>query len=298
MIYTITFNPALDCTFYASSITLGTLNRISRSQVTAGGKGINVSLVLSNLGVENTALGFVGGFTGAEITRQLNVAKCNTDFVNVKNGDSRINVKINADTKTELNAEGPVITPDELAEFMYKLDKVKDEDYVVLSGSIPKGLTPSVYSQILDALQTKKVKTVIDTSGALLKECLEYQPFLVKPNIYELGELFDVEIESDDDVIKYASFLQDVGAQNVLVSMGKNGAILLDESGSVHRMVAPEISFVNAVGSGDSMVAGFIASFIKDGDYAQALKYAVACGTATASMEGLATKDAIQIFLD
>lgn len=297
MIYTITFNPALDCTFYSSSITLGTLNRISRSQVSAGGKGINVSLVLSNLGVENTALGFVGGFTGAEITRQLNEAKCNTDFVNVKSGDSRINVKINADTKTELNAEGPTISSDELSEFLYKLDKVVDGDYIVLSGSIPKGLTPAVYGQILDALSGTKVNIVVDTSGELLKQCLEYQPFLVKPNRYELGELFDVEIESDEDVIKYASFLQDVGAQNVLVSMDKDGAILLDETGTVHRLVAPEITKVNTVGAGDSMVAGFLASFIKDGDYAQALKYAVACGTATSSTEGLATIDIVNMYL-
>ena len=297
MIYTITFNPALDCTFYSSSITLGTLNRISRSQVSAGGKGINVSLVLSNLGVPNTALGFVGGFTGAEITRQLNVAKCNTDFVNVKSGDSRINVKINADTKTELNVEGPTISSDELADFLYKLDKVVDGDYVVLSGSIPKGLTPAVYGQILDALVGKKVNIVVDTSGELLKQCLEYQPFLVKPNRYELGELFDVEIESDEDVIKYASFLQDVGAQNVLVSMDKDGAILLDETGTVHRLVAPEITKVNTVGAGDSMVAGFLASYIKDGDYANALKYSVACGTATSSTEGLATLDIVNMYL-
>ncbi len=297
MIYTITFNPALDCTFYANNITLGSLNRISNSKVTVGGKGINVSLVLSNLGIENTALGFVGGFTGAEIIRQLTEANCRTDFVNVKTGDSRINVKINADTKTELNAEGPTITPDELADFMYKLNNVQSGDYVVLSGSIPKGLTPAVYSQVLDTIQTKSVNTVIDTSGELLKACLEYQPFLVKPNVHELAELFEVEIESDEDVIKYASFLQDVGAKNVLVSMGKNGAILLDEDGVTHRMTAPEISNVNAVGSGDSMVAGFLASFSKDKDYEKALKFAVAAGTATASMEGLATKEAIDMFL-
>lgn len=297
MIYTITFNPALDCTFYSNSITLGTLNRISHSQVVAGGKGINVSRVLSNMGVENTALGFIGGFTGNEIERQLNEAKCNTDFVTVKNGDSRINVKINADTKTELNAEGPDITPDELAEFMYKLDNVCDGDYIVLSGSIAKGLSPMVYSQILDHLHSKNVNVVVDASGELLKQCLEYQPFLVKPNRYELGELFEVELESDNDIIKYASFLQDVGARNVLVSMDKDGALLLDETGNVHRLPAPEISYVNSVGSGDSMVAGFIASYSKDEDYTTALKYAVACGSATTSMEGLATLEAIEMFL-
>ncbi len=298
MIYTVTFNPALDCTFYSNSITLGALNRISRSQVSVGGKGINVSLVLSNLGVENTALGFVGGFTGNEIIRQLNEAKCNTDFVNVKNGDSRINVKINADTKTELNAEGPTISSDELAEFMYKLDNIQDGDFLVLSGSLSKGLTPAVYSQILDHLQGKNVHTIVDASGDALKESLEYQPFLVKPNRQELSELFeDAVIESDDDIIKYASFLQDVGARNVLVSMDKEGSILIDETGTVHRAVAPDIGYVNSVGSGDSMVAGFIASYMKDQDYANALKYASACGTATASMEGLATLDAIQIYL-
>lgn len=296
MIYTITFNPALDCTFYSSTIELGQINRISRSQVTAGGKGINVSLVLSNLGVENTALGFVGGFTGSEITRQLNEAKCVTDFVTVA-GDSRINVKINADTKTELNAEGPTISPEAMEEFMEKLSKVSDGDYVVLSGSVSKGLSTSVYSDILAALSGKQVNVIVDAAGDLLKECLEYQPFLVKPNRYELGELFDVELESDEDVIKYASFLQDVGARNVLVSMDKDGAILLDETGVSHKVLAPDIGQVNPVGSGDSMVAGFIASYIKDGDYAAALKYAGACGTATASMEGLATLEAIQMYL-
>lgn len=297
MIYTITFNPALDCTFYSNTITLGDMNRISRTQVTAGGKGINVSLVLSNLCVENTALGFVGGFTGNEIVRQLNEAKCVTDFVTVS-GESRINVKINADTRTELNAEGPTISSGELAEFMAKLDKVQDGDCVVLSGSVPKGLTTSIYGDILGVLSDRNVYVVIDAAGELLKECLEYQPFLVKPNRYELGELFDVEIESDNDVIKYASFLQDVGAKNVLVSLDKDGAILLDENGNSHRVVAPDIGEVNSVGSGDSVVAGFIASYLKDGDYAQALKFAVACGTATASMEGLATAEAIEMYLE
>ncbi len=297
MIYTITFNPALDCSFYSSTINLGEMNRISKTLVTVGGKGINVSLLLSNLCVENTALGFVGGFTGNEIVRQLNEAKCVTDFVTVK-GESRINVKINTDTRTELNAEGPTISAEELSEFMDKLTKVQDGDCVILSGSVPKGVTTSIYGEILETLSDRKVNVVIDASGELLKSCLEYQPFLVKPNRYELAELFDVEIESDNDVIKYASFLQDVGARNVLVSLDKDGAILLDETGTSHRVAAPDIGEVNSVGSGDSVVAGFVASYLRDGDYAAALKFAVACGTATASMEGLATIEAIEMYLE
>ena len=296
MIYTITFNPALDCTFYSNTIALGELNRISRTQVSAGGKGINVSILLCNLGIENTALGFIGGFTGNEIKRQLNAINCKTDFVEV-DGDSRINVKINADTRTELNAEGPTITSAQFDEFMKKLEKVSDGDYVVLSGSVPKGLGSDVYGKILSLLSSKKVNTIVDTSGDALKEALEYQPFLVKPNRHELGELFDVEIESSEDVIKYASFLQDVGAQNVLVSLDKDGAILLDENGVSHKVVAPEISQVNTVGAGDSMIGGFIASYMQDADYDLALKYASACGTATASMEGIATADVIHVYL-
>lgn len=297
MIYTVTFNPALDYTMYASDIKIGELNRISHANTVAGGKGINVSLVLSNLGIPSTTLGFVGGFIGVEIERQLRAANCVTDFIYVKGGNSRINVKVNTDVKTELNADGPTILPEELDAFMDKIKELKDGDYLVLSGSLAKGLPSDIYGQILGAVHGKDIKTIVDTSGDALKEALEYAPFLVKPNRHELEELFETTIESEDDVIKYASFLQDVGAQNVLVSLDKDGAILLDENGVSHRMPAPQIEYVNSVGSGDSMVAGFISSYLTDGDYATALKYAVACGSATTASEGLATLDVIQVFL-
>ncbi len=293
MIYTVTFNPALDYIVTMDELNIGYVNRTNTEQILPGGKGINVSIVLNNLGIENTAIGFVAGFTGREIEDRVRVCGCITDFVHISEGMSRINIKIKAGKETEINGSGPLITREKLDKLYEKLSALKSGDVLVLAGSIPKTLPDSIYSDIMERLAAKGIKFVVDATGDLLLNVLKYKPFLIKPNNHELAEMFHVNIETKDDIIKYAKKLHQDGAMNVLISMGGAGAILIDENGQVHECIAPDGQVINTVGSGDSMVAGFMAGYIEKKDYVHALKMGIAAGSASAFSRYLATKDEV-----
>jgi 1-phosphofructokinase len=294
MIYTVTLNPALDYVMKVGSLRYDDINRSKEEQIYYGGKGINVSVVLSRLGIENKALGFIGGFTGEKLEDMLKADGISCDFNKLKSGDTRINVKIKADTELDINAQGPDIDNDEIAELLKKLENIKSGDYLILAGSIPKTLPDDIYERILERLKDKGVNFVVDATGDLLKNVLKYNPFLVKPNHHELGDLFGVQTKSDADVEKYAKKLQEMGAKNVLVSQGGDGALLVDENGGIHKIHNAKGTLINSVGCGDSMVAGFVAGCIKYNDYKSALKLGAACGNATAFSEGLAEKADIE----
>ncbi len=297
MIYTVTFNPAIDYVVRTPELKTGQVNRSEGEQMFFGGKGINVSIVLGELGVRSAALGFVAGFTGEAIENGLAKMGINTDFVRLKNGNSRINVKIKSSEETEINGQGPDISGDELAQLYAKLDKLEDGDTLILAGSIPSSLPSDIYEKILQRLSGRDIRTVVDATKELLLNTLKYRPFLVKPNNFELGELFGVTLESDDDIMHYAKKLQEMGARNILVSMAENGAILLDESGNFHRCGVCKGTVVNSVGAGDSMLAGFIAGKEKgDDDYA--LRLGTAAGGATTFSEGLATGEEIMRLIE
>lgn len=292
MIYTVTFNPAVDYIVRTDKMKLGEVNRLSGEEIYFGGKGINVSFVLKELGIESKALGFVAGFTGAAIADGVRKKGIDVDFIQLEEGFSRINVKIKSGDETELNGHGPVI-PYWAVESLYKrLDELKDDDTLVLAGSIPGSLPSDMYERILERLQDKKVMAVVDATGALLLNVIKYNPFLVKPNIHELGEMFGVSIENDEDAVRYAAKLKDMGAVNVLVSMAGDGALLLDEQGQTHRCGVCRGTVRNSVGAGDSMVAGFIAG-CEQGDYEYALRLGTAAGGATAFSDGLAVREEI-----
>ena len=288
MIYTVTFNPAIDYVVRTSVMTLGAVNRSQGEQIFFGGKGINVSIVLRELGIKSSALGFTAGFTGEAIERGLADMGIVTDFVRLSKGNSRINVKIKADSETELNGQGPDISGDELQLLYDKLDKLSEGDTLILAGSIPSSLPSDIYEKILQRMDGRSIRTVVDATKDLLMNTLKYRPFLIKPNNFELGELFGVELSSDEDIKKYAMKLQQAGARNVLVSMAEDGAILLDENGEYHRCGVCKGKVVNSVGAGDSMLAGFIAGLEKGG-YDYALRLGTAAGGATTFSEGLAT---------
>lgn len=292
MVYTITFNPAIDYVVHTDEMRLGYVNRSKGEEMYFGGKGINVSFVLNELDVKSKALGFVAGFTGNAIEHGLSKAGIKTDFVHLKSGNSRINVKIKSGEETELNGQGPNIDDDALSELFNKLNKVVDDDIVVLAGSIPNTLPSDIYERILKQLSDRKVKVVVDATKDLLLNVLKYKPFLIKPNNHELGEMFGVVLKSDDEIIEYAKKLQEKGAKNVLVSMAGDGAILLDENGGVHKCGVCKGKVKNSVGAGDSMVAGFVAGSM-NGDYEYALKLGTACGGATAFSDGLAKREEI-----
>ncbi len=297
MIYTVTFNPAIDYVVRTPELKTGQVNRSEGEQMFFGGKGINVSIVLGELGVRSAALGFVAGFTGEAIENGLAKMGINTDFVRLKNGNSRINVKIKFSEETEINGQGPDISGDELAQLYAKLDKLEDGDTLILAGSIPSSLPSDIYEKILQRLSGRDIRTVVDATKELLLNTLKYRPFLVKPNNFELGELFGVTLESDDDIMHYAKKLQEMGARNILVSMAENGAVLLDESGNFHRCGVCKGTVVNSVGAGDSMLAGFIAGKEKgDDDYA--LRLGTAAGGATTFSEGLATGEEIMRLIE
>ncbi|HQM01419.1 MAG TPA: 1-phosphofructokinase [Ruminococcus flavefaciens] len=297
MIYTVTFNPAIDYVVRTPELKTGQVNRSEGEQMFFGGKGINVSIVLGELGVRSAALGFVAGFTGEAIENGLAKMGINTDFVRLKNGNSRINVKIKSSEETEINGQGPDISGDELAQLYAKLDKLEDGDTLILAGSIPSSLPSDIYEKILQRLSGRDIRTVVDATKELLLNTLKYRPFLIKPNNFELGELFGVTLESDDDIMHYAKKLQEMGARNILVSMAENGAILLDESGNFHRCGVCKGTVVNSVGAGDSMLAGFIAGKEKgDDDYA--LRLGTAAGGATTFSEGLATGEEIMRLIE
>ena len=291
MIYTITFNPALDYIMAVDNLELGSVNRSKTEKILPGGKGINVSMVLTNLGVENTALGFVAGYTGKNIEDIIKERGCKTDFVTLKEGLSRINVKLMSNPETEINGNGPRISEAEAKELFGKFDNLKADDTLVLAGSVPSSLPDDIYSRILEHLKDKDVRIVVDATGDLLVNCLKYKPFLIKPNNFELEQIFNTKLNSREDIIKYAFKLKEMGALNVLVSMGKDGAILVDEQGTVYDMIAPDGKVVNTVGAGDSMVAGFLAGYYEKKDYEYAFKFAVSTGSASAFSEDLATKE-------
>lgn len=292
MVYTVTFNPAIDYVVHTGEMKLGATNRSAREEMYFGGKGINVSIVLRELGIASRALGFTAGFTGDAIEKGLADMGIDTDFVHLEKGNSRINVKIKSAEETELNGQGPDIDDKAIAALFEKLDSLTDGDTLILAGSIPSSLPSDIYQRILERLSGKNIKTVVDATKDLLLNVLQYKPFLIKPNNYELGEMFGTELEADDDIEKYARKLQDMGAVNVLVSMAEDGAMLIDEFGKMHRCGVCSGEVKNSVGAGDSMVAGFTAGLL-EGDYEYALKLGTAAGGATAFSDGLATREKI-----
>lgn len=294
MIYTVTFNPALDYVVRMNELKIGSVNRSTEEAVFYGGKGINVSTVLKNLGVDSIALGFIAGFTGREISDGVKAQGVMTDFITVKHGMSRINVKIKAGEETEINARGPEIGAEELEHMLQKISHIADGDCLVLAGTIPSTLPSDIYESIMERLQGKHVDIVVDATKELLLKVLKYHPFLIKPNNHELGELFGVNLTTEQDIEQYARKLQELGARNVLVSMAGDGSLLVTETGALYRMGVPEGKVVNSVGAGDSMVAGFLASYFKNHDYLDALKLGTAAGSATAFSEGLASKEKIE----
>lgn len=294
MVYTVTLNPALDYVMKLNNLRTDDINRTDGEEIYYGGKGINVSVILTQLDIPNTALGFLGGFTGKKLEEMLKSDGISCDFNYLKSGDTRINVKIKADKEIDLNACGPEITQEDMQSFLKKLDGIRDGDYLILAGSIPKTLPDDIYEQMLERVSDRKVNCVVDATGDLLKNVLKYKPFLIKPNHHELGDLFSVEIKSDEDIVKYSKKLQEMGAKNVLVSMAKDGAMLTDENGNVHKIGNAKGKLVNSVGCGDSMVAGFTAGYIKTADYSYALRLGSACGNATAFSEKLATREEIE----
>lgn len=292
MIYTVTFNPAIDYVVHTDSIQLGRVNRSQRENMYFGGKGINVSIVLKELGIASKALGFTAGFTGEAIEKGLSEMGIDTDMVRLAKGNSRINVKIKADAETELNGCGPDIDDEAVGRLFEKLCKLSEGDILVLAGSIPSSLPSDMYEQILRKLSDKCIQTVVDASGELLVNVLKYKPFLIKPNNFELGEIFGRELDSDYSIIECAEKLQEMGAQNILVSMAGNGAIFLDSKGNIHKCGVCRGTVRNSVGAGDSMLAGFLAGIIS-GNTDHALKLGTAAGGATAFSDGLASKELI-----
>lgn len=294
MIYTVTFNPSLDYIVSMNSFEMGMTNRTTKEQMFPGGKGINVSIVLSNLGIENTALGFTAGFTGEQIEKQVQAMGLRADFIRVDNGYSRINVKLKDYDGTEINGMGPDIDQTSVNRLYEKLDQLTEGDTLILAGSIPKSLPDSIYSDILERLQGKGILFVVDATKDLLLNAMQYRPFIVKPNNHELGEIFDVTLKTREDVVPYAKKLQEKGARNVLVSMSGQGAVLVDEAGGVHALPAPKGTLVNAVGAGDSMVAGFMAGWMMKRDYEYAFRMGISAGSASAFSESLATREEVE----
>lgn len=297
MIYTVTLNPSIDYIVRLDKLTSGITNRTIEEEYYYGGKGINVSCVLAELGLESTAFGFVAGFTGEAIEKGIRNDKIITDFIKLKQGISRINIKIKAGEETEINCQGPHIDESELERLLAKIDRITDGDTIVIAGNIPNTMPDDVYERILKRLSQKNVRIVVDATRKLLLNSLKHKPFLIKPNKQELSEIFDVEINTEDDIEKYAKELQKMGAQNVLISLGGKGAMLIDEFGKKHKAGVLNEKVVNTVGSGDSMVAGFIAGYEMQRDYSYALKLGTVCGNATAFLSGLATKEKINELL-
>lgn len=297
MIYTVTFNPAIDYVVHMDEMKIGVVNRSKGEQVYIGGKGINVSLILKELGLQSKALGFVAGFTGEAIENGVAQKGVDADFVHLKDGISRINVKIKSEDETELNCQGPQIPEEAIQELFAKLDKIKDGDTLVLAGSIPNTLPEDIYEKILERLSGRDIKIVVDATKDLLMNVLKYKPFLIKPNNHELGEMFGVTLTTIEEIAEYAGKLKEMGARNVLVSMAGDGAFLLDENGRSHTCGVCKGTVKNSVGAGDSMVAGFVAGS-QDGDYEYALKLGTASGGATAFSDDLAKKDDIYKLLE
>lgn len=293
MIYTVTLNPSIDYVIKLDHLKTGQINRVNSENVYPGGKGINVSRILKTLGDDNIATGFVSNFTGDFIKNSLSEMNIKSDFIQLDNGFTRINVKIKSDEETEINGGGPEISDEKLGELFDKLSFLKEDDILVLAGSIPSTLKEDLYEKIMNHVKEHNVKVVVDATKNLLLNVLKYNPFLIKPNNHELEEMFNVKLNSIEDISRYAKKLQDMGARNVLISMGKDGALLLTENNEVFLSNTPKGTVKNSVGAGDSMVAGFIAGYLNTNKYEEALKLGAACGSATAFSNDLATKDYI-----
>ena len=294
MIYTVTFNPAIDYVVYVSELKVGKTNRSQHEDVFLGGKGINVSTMLNNLGVENKALGFVAGETGELVEQGLKERGMDTDFIRLPEGDTRINVKVRGKLETEVNGSGPHIPDVYIQQLMEKLDQVNDDDVIVLSGSVPRSVSKDVYANIMEQMKGRPVKIVVDAAGDLMKNVLPHRPFLIKPNRAELEGLAGKVLGRTREIMRSAKDLQAQGARNVLVSLGGDGALLLDETGKFHRIGVPKGELKTSVGSGDSMVAGFLAGYQKTGDYVTALRTGAACGSASAFSTALATREEVE----
>lgn len=297
MIYTVTFNPSLDYIVTVDHLKLGAVNRTKQEIMNPGGKGINVSLVLRNLGYDSTALGFRAGFTGQEIVRLMEEQQIDSEFIEVKEGLSRINVKVRSEEESEINGMGPEILDSDIKKLYTQLDRLQDGDTLVLAGSIPSVMPETMYRDIMKYLSGKELQIVVDATKDLLRNVLEFHPFLIKPNNHELGEIYGVTLNTRDEVVPYARKLQEEGARNVLISMAGEGAVLLAEDGKVYQSEAPKGRVKNSVGAGDSMVAGFIAGYQASQDYEQAFYMGVCTGSASAFSDGMATKEAIRDLL-
>lgn len=297
MIYTVTFNPSLDYMVSVDNLKLGKVNRTNQEIMNPGGKGINVSMVLRNLGFDSIALGFCAGFTGQEIVRLMKEQGICSDFIQVEQGLSRINVKIRSNEESEINGMGPEIAEADIDKLFAQLDRLQDGDVLVLAGSIPSVMPETMYSDIMERMEGKKLQIVVDATKDLLVNVLQYHPFLIKPNHHELGEIYGVTLKTRDEVVPYAKKMQEQGARNVLVSMAGEGAVLLTEDGQVFQSEAPRGKVQNSVGAGDSMVAGFVAGYQASGDYEQAFYMGVCTGSASAFSEGMATRETVQDLL-
>lgn len=289
VIYTVTFNPSLDYIVSVKDFRPGMTNRTSSELMLAGGKGINVSIVLDNLGIKSTALGFIAGFTGDEIVRRLHNSGINSEFIKINDGISRINIKLKSIDGTEINGQGPHIDSSHIEQLMNRLRRLESGDVLVLAGSIPAGISDNIYKDIMDMLKDKGVQIVVDATSRLLTNVLEYKPFFIKPNQHELGDIFNVTLNTQEEVIPYALELKKMGAVNVCVSMGGKGAILVADDGNVYKAKAPDGILKNSVGAGDSLVAGFLSGWIEKKDYEYAFRKGVATGSASAFSERLAT---------
>ena len=298
MIYTVTFNPSLDYVIQVDKLVPGEINRTTHEAVYPGGKGNNVSVILSNLGHSSKALGFTAGFTGEALENMLKEFGCDTAFIRLPEGSTRINVKINAGEETEINGQGPVITEEAQSALFEQLDALKEEDILVLAGSIPNTLPSDIYERILEHLQGRGIHFVVDATKDLLLKVLKYHPFLIKPNNHELGEMFGVTLKTRDEIVTYAKKLQEMGAENVLVSMAGDGAILLTEDGIIYKAKPPKGKVLNSVGAGDSMVAGFLTGYLNTGEYEKAFRLGVMTGSATAFQYWLATKEDIVALME
>ena len=298
MIYTVTFNPAIDYVVHLNgSLKLGDINRNVQEEYQYGGKGINVSNVLRTLGFDNVALGFVAGFTGQGLEDGLKGMGLQTRFIHVEQGMTRVNVKVKAAEETEINGIGPVITEADMEKLYAQLDEIRQGDTLVLSGSIPNCLPSDTYERIMERLDGRGIRIAVDATRDLLVKVLKYHPFLIKPNNHELGEIFGRVLKTDEEIIDCARKLQELGGRNILVSMAGDGALLLDENGVSHRIGCPSGRVINSVGAGDSMVAGFLAGILQTGDYRNALKLGTATGSATAFSLGLAEKPLVEQLL-
>lgn len=297
MIYTVTFNPSLDYIVTVDNLQLGAVNRTNREIINPGGKGINVSIVLHNLGYKSTALGFRAGFTGREIARLMEEREIQSEFIEVDAGRSRINVKVRSEEESEINGMGPDIGEADIQKLYEQLEKLVDGDILVLAGSIPATMPETMYRDIMERLSGKKLQIVVDATKDLLMNVLKYHPFMIKPNNYELGEIYGVKLNTREAVIPYACKLQEEGARNVLVSMAGEGAVLLTEDGEVYQSEAPKGKLKNSVGAGDSMVAGFVAGYMASHDYEQAFYMGICTGSASVFSDGMATKEAVHELL-